>query len=100
MYTWGSAASGKLGLGEITDKFECFVPTPTRLHIPGGRRIRFVACGNAHTAAVSESGELLVWGCGDGGRLGLGAEHLTDQLKPVAVNDLIPALKGKRLIDP
>lgn len=39
--TWGSAVSGKLGLGEYTDEHECFCPTPTPVTIPAGRRVRF-----------------------------------------------------------
>ena len=71
--------SGKLGLGEIADEFECYCPTPTLLRFPGATRMRFrqVSCGNAHTAAITEDGELWVWGCGDSGRLGLGSNFST-----------------------
>ena len=40
LVTWGSAVSGKLGLGEYTDEHECFCPTPTPVTIPAGRRVR------------------------------------------------------------
>lgn len=33
-FIWGSGVSGKLGLGEITEAFECFAPLPTHLRFP------------------------------------------------------------------
>lgn len=47
------------------------------------KRIRDVACGSAHSAAISSSGELFTWGLGDYGRLGHG--DLVTQLKPKQV---------------
>lgn len=37
-----------------------------------------VSAGGAHSAAVTADGNLLVWGCNDGGALGvaLGTDHL------------------------
>ena len=72
MYVWGGAASGKLGIGPIAQEFESFVQYPIPLPLPGDRRVRSIACGNSHSAAACVSGELFVWGSGDGGRLGLG----------------------------
>ena len=31
MVVWGSAVTGKLGLGPVTDEYECFCPIPTPL---------------------------------------------------------------------
>ena len=31
MVVWGSAVTGKLGLGTVTDEYECFCPVPTPL---------------------------------------------------------------------
>lgn len=47
------------------------------------KRIRDVACGSAHSAAISSSGELFTWGLGDYGRLGHG--DLVTQTKPKMV---------------
>ena len=35
-----------------------------------GGGVKMVACGTAHTAVVTEAGELLTWGKHDDGRLG------------------------------
>lgn len=47
------------------------------------KRIRDIACGSAHSAAISSSGELYTWGLGDYGRLGHG--DLVTQTKPKMV---------------
>eukprot|EP00291_Cryptomonas_curvata_P027292 CAMPEP_0172162216 /NCGR_PEP_ID=MMETSP1050-20130122/6546_1 /TAXON_ID=233186 /ORGANISM="Cryptomonas curvata, Strain CCAP979/52" /LENGTH=280 /DNA_ID=CAMNT_0012832177 /DNA_START=51 /DNA_END=889 /DNA_ORIENTATION=- len=39
--------------------------------LQGCRCVR-VACGFLHSAAITASGELFMWGCADGGRLGVG----------------------------
>lgn len=88
LFVWGSGVSGKLGLGDITEEFECYCPEPTLLSLPGKRKLKAVSCGNAHTAAVTMAGELFVWGCADGGRLGLGEEVTETMTKPVFVEEL------------
>eukprot|EP01036_Dinobryon_divergens_P039279 gene39279-51754_t len=72
LYLWGSAASGKCGLGESVKAQDCFCSIPTVISLGQGIRARKVACGSMHTAVVTEAGQLYVFGCGDGGRLGLG----------------------------
>ena len=72
LYVWGGVASGKVGIGPIAQEFEAYVQYPIPLPLPGDRRVRSVSCGNSHSAAVCMSGEVFVWGSGDGGRLGLG----------------------------
>lgn len=58
---------------------------PELLHTVGAIQ---VSCGAAHTACVTASGQLFVWGCGDGGRLGLGPKRLCPQYEPVLVAEL------------
>lgn len=52
------------------------------------KRIRDIACGSSHSAAITSSGELYSWGLGEYGRLGHGDN--TTQLRPklVCVYDL------------
>ncbi|KAG5180100.1 guanyl nucleotide exchange factor [Tribonema minus] len=71
LYTWGSGATGKLGIGACEG--EAYVAAPARVLLGGSaqRPVKRLSCGAAHTAAVTGEGQLWVWGCTDGGRLGL-----------------------------
>lgn len=70
LYVWGEDDDGQLGLGGAAPNPRC---TPTRCAAWPGSSFRTVAAGAAHSAAVTASGELLVWGCGYQHQLGLGA---------------------------
>ncbi len=85
---WGGSSAGKLGIGDVSEEFECFCEHPIPLPMPGGRRIRQVACGRLHSAAVSVSGDLFMWGSGDGGRLGMGEHDLSNKTTPTLVEYL------------
>eukprot|EP01122_Echinamoeba_exundans_P012017 TRINITY_DN4945_c0_g1_i1.p1 TRINITY_DN4945_c0_g1~~TRINITY_DN4945_c0_g1_i1.p1 ORF type:complete len:417 (-),score=24.99 TRINITY_DN4945_c0_g1_i1:9-1259(-) len=61
VYVWGSNAGGVLGLGHSAP--DC-VPTPTHLHLP--HRCSAVSCGSYHTIALTEKGQIYVWGSGFG----------------------------------
>ena len=76
LYTWGCNADGRLGVGTTLDA--C---TPQRVVLPGKPTVAVVACGVAHTLALSASGRIFAWGSGKSGRLGVdgsgsaGSEH-------------------------
>lgn len=88
LYVWGSATDGKLGLGGITSTQSCFCSVPTPIVVGRDVRVRRVSCGGAHTACLSEMGEVYVWGRGDGGRLGLGQDRLGVCYHPTRVESL------------
>ncbi|CAM9489261.1 unnamed protein product [Hapterophycus canaliculatus] len=105
LYTWGVGASGRLGLDlsqggnpqlglGVVDR-DVYCSVPTRVMIDSPTKIKEISCGAAHTACVTASGQLFVWGCGDGGRLGLGEERLDTQYEPVLVESLWAA--GERM---
>lgn len=48
------------------------------------KRIRDIACGSNHSAAITSSGELYTWGLGEYGRLGHGDSE--SQLLPKQVS--------------
>lgn len=88
LYTWGSAVSGKLGVGVVEDTYEQFAAIPLLVKFPGKRKIRSVSCGAAHTGAVSTAGELFMWGSANGGRLGLGFDVTDTVVVPTLVRTL------------
>lgn len=90
LYMWGSAANGKCGLGSITEKEECYVAVPTKVLVGGqaDRRVRKVSCGAAHSAVITDLGQLYVFGLGDGGRLGLGEGVYNHHVVPYLVDSL------------
>jgi hypothetical protein len=58
LYAWGEGRGGKLGLGHDQDQA---VPQKVR-HVLDGRVLAAVACGDDCTAALTDAGELFVWG--------------------------------------
>ena len=48
------------------------------------KRIRDIACGSSHSAAIISNGDLYTWGLGEYGRLGHGDN--TTQLRPKQVS--------------
>jgi alpha-tubulin suppressor-like RCC1 family protein len=71
VYAWGAADVGQLGLGNAV--LGPFVGSPAAVsgELQGCSCVR-IACGLLHSAAVTASGQLFMWGCAEGGRLGIG----------------------------
>ena len=68
---WGWNSKGQCGLdtsGAVSEA--CCVPTMLGSLL--GLRVRGVACGAAHSLAVTANGEVLSWGLGGSGQLGHG----------------------------
>lgn len=81
MFTWGSNKSGQLGQAS---KSASHMPRVVLQGKDGG--IVAIACGTAHTAALSRNGSVYTWGKQDDGRLGfMDAEDVT---YPVRLRDL------------
>ncbi|VEN50261.1 unnamed protein product [Callosobruchus maculatus] len=88
VYSWGEGDDGKLGHGN-RQSYE----TPKLIEALQGYEIVDIACGGAHSAAITASGHLYTWGKGRYGRLGHGDSE--DQLKP----KLVEALLGYKVVD-
>ncbi|CAK4384168.1 unnamed protein product [Aphanomyces euteiches] len=125
IFVWGSAATGKLGLepaaspsirpnttpirqrhSKQTEDFsDCFTIMPLPLPLP--TKVKKIACGPSHSAAITVNGELFVWGSGDGGRLGLGDGRFMDAdnllkgglLGVLATPTHVVSLKNHYLVD-
>ncbi|XP_025832237.1 E3 ubiquitin-protein ligase HERC2 [Agrilus planipennis] len=87
VFSWGDGEDGKLGHGNRLS-----LDKPKMIETLRSKRIRDVACGSSHSAALTSNGELYTWGLGEYGRLGHG-DNMT-QLKPM----LVKALLGHRVI--
>ncbi|KAK9826396.1 hypothetical protein WJX81_007348 [Elliptochloris bilobata] len=84
VYSWGWGDFGRLGHGECNDVF-----IPRAIEALRGRAVVRVACGDTHTLAATEAGELYTFGRNSNGQLGHGTTD--DSLAP----RLVEALKGQ-----
>ncbi|XP_058055381.1 probable E3 ubiquitin-protein ligase HERC2 [Anopheles bellator] len=81
VFSWGEGEDGKLGhYNRLT------LEKPKLIETLRTKRIRDIACGSSHSAAITSSGELYTWGLGEYGRLGHG-DNCT-QLRPKHVTAL------------
>lgn len=99
VFSWGEGEDGKLGkLLACNLDHNGRGPTilghgnrlnldkPKLIEALKSKKVRDIACGSSHSAAITSSGELYTWGLGEYGRLGHG-DNVT-QLKPKLVRVL------------
>ena len=67
VYTWGDSECGQLGHGDENNQH-----TPKRVEALASVSVRALACGYAHTAALTSDGAVYTWGGGNDGQLGHG----------------------------
>ena len=80
-YTWGPNFHGQLGhryldLGPIL--------SPSRIDSIKNLKLKQISVGHCHMLALTEKGDLHVWGCNTFGQLGTG--DLKDRIKPTLLN--------------
>ncbi|XP_024591916.1 E3 ISG15--protein ligase HERC5 isoform X2 [Neophocaena asiaeorientalis asiaeorientalis] len=68
LFAWGQNSDGQLGVGRIFDS----VPTPQIVEHLSGVPLVQISAGEAHSMALSMSGNIYSWGRNDCGQLGLG----------------------------
>lgn len=81
VFSWGEGDDGKLG---HFSRINC--EKPRLIEALKSKRVRDIACGSSHSAAITSNGDLYTWGLGEYGRLGHGDN--TTQLKPKQVKEL------------
>lgn len=83
IYTWGINDYGQLGNGSTF-----YSTSPSRVVDLDNTVIVDISAGGWHSTAVSNKGELWVWGRGEYGRLGLGDGLASSRLRPCKVEGL------------
>ncbi|KAK0179955.1 hypothetical protein PV327_005649 [Microctonus hyperodae] len=69
VYAWGNNSVGQLGIGSYINQL-----SPQRVTGLVGVVIEKVVCGYSHTMALTDEGDLYVWGGNGYGQLGLGTK--------------------------
>ncbi|KAJ8388267.1 hypothetical protein AAFF_G00135280 [Aldrovandia affinis] len=72
VYTSGSNSCGQLGHDRSGGTPGWCACNPELVGALDAQKIAGVACGQAHSVAVNEQGQVFTWGAGSGGQLGLG----------------------------
>ncbi|XP_077578799.1 RCC1 and BTB domain-containing protein 2 isoform X2 [Stigmatopora nigra] len=70
IYGWGYNCNGQLGLGNTGNQ-----QTPCRVAALQGVKVVQVACGYAHTLALTDDGYIYTWGANSYGQLGTGSKN-------------------------
>ena len=71
IYSWGYGANGQLGTDAVVDS-----PVPRKVKMPKFEVVAQIACGKAHSLALTVHGDLYAWGKGWQGELGHGDARL------------------------
>lgn len=107
IYCFGGGSFGQLGLGVIknlpVDVDDCpFMPVPKQIESLRKMKIAYIACGDSHSVALANSGDVYTWGAAACGQLGL--EELdflprdADESPYQPFPSLVAKLKGKNII--
>ncbi|XP_057584376.1 probable E3 ubiquitin-protein ligase HERC6 [Hippopotamus amphibius kiboko] len=83
VFAWGAGSEGQLGIGEF--KEINFIPK--KIEALTGIKIIQVSCGQYHSLALSEDGQVFSWGKNSHGQLGLG-KKFPSQASPQRVRSL------------
>ncbi|XP_059521658.1 probable E3 ubiquitin-protein ligase HERC6 isoform X1 [Myotis daubentonii] len=83
VFAWGAGSEGQLGIGE----FKEIIFTPKKIKTLDGIKIIQVSCGDYHSLALSEDGQVFSWGKNSHGQLGLGKDF-PSQASPQRVRSL------------
>uniref|UniRef100_A0A2C9LBH7 HECT domain-containing protein n=1 Tax=Biomphalaria glabrata TaxID=6526 RepID=A0A2C9LBH7_BIOGL len=77
VYGWGRNSFGQLGLNDTVDHY-----SPNQCRPLRNERIKYICCGENHTACLTKDGRMFTFGLGTYGQLGHGSYK----------NELLPRL--------
>ncbi|XP_048266273.1 RCC1 and BTB domain-containing protein 1 isoform X3 [Bombus terrestris] len=89
VYSWGHNGVGQLGIGNCTSQAE-----PQKVATFAKIVIEKVVCGYMHTLALSDEGDLYVWGANSYGQLGLNTDSNV-WIPTKNTSDLVIKVHGK-----
>jgi len=72
LYSFGCNSESQLGLGDT--KNTSFYNSPQRIELVGNHYWKAVSAGAGQSCALTEKGDLFVWGINDNGELGIGKQ--------------------------
>lgn len=90
VFSWGINDFGQLGIGTTN-----YATEPEKVVDLDDVCIVDIAAGGWHSVAITDSGEVYVWGRGEYGRLGLGDKSGSSKLRP----QKLKGLEGHRVIE-
>lgn len=86
LYLWGYSFYGQVGNGKVTPYGESGILEPVKVM----DNVKHIALGTMHSAAITDSGELYLWGSNENGQLGngeIGSKKYSTQ--PIKIMDNI-----------
>lgn len=81
LYSWGSTWFGTLALGKPRSTEA--VSSPSKVSFFEGLKVSFIAASDFHAAAVTETGDLFLWGSNTSGQLGMPLGKMLSSEVPV-----------------
>jgi len=81
VFSFGDGSRGQLGQGTRVQELK----EPSMIQQLGQMKVKFVSCGDCHSAVLTENGTLFTFGDGRHGKLGQGEECFSNQFRPVKV---------------
>ncbi|GBN88809.1 RCC1 domain-containing protein 1 [Araneus ventricosus] len=87
VFSYGSGSRGQLGHGSIENQ-----ETPVLIEALDGLKIQSISAGGWHSAAISDSGDLYMWGWNESGQLGLPCNELQNGKRPMEEIEIICCL--------
>jgi len=76
VFAWGSNSKGQLGF----DTKGQIVPVPKMIKTLATKHVIQIACGQNHSLALTNIGELFSWGCNSHGQLGIGVKGSPEKM--------------------
>lgn len=94
IHAWGRNSFGQLGLNDQTDRL-----TPTACRSLRNQKIKYMSCGEDHSAALTIDGRVFTFGSGTYGQLGHGSDSndiLPRQVLELSGNEVTQIACGRR----